>query len=107
MVTPSSTQLFGMPEELTGDLAENAKLAARWKEIRLLSDEEAEAQLEGEELETFKEYHQAVKDDIEKMKQIAEMMMKSVEPPRVKAKGKKQRKRDKWAKKQAIEAARA
>ena len=96
-----------MPEEMSGALAENHAAAERWREIRLFSDEEAEAQLEGEELENWQNYHQAVKDDIEKMKQIAEMMMKSVEPPRIQPKGKKQRKRDKWAKIQAREAARA
>jgi hypothetical protein len=96
-----------MPEEMTGTLAESATAAARWREIRLLSDEDAEAQLEGEELETWKEYHQNVKDDIEKMKQVADMMMKSVEPPRIQPKGKKQRKRDRWAKVVARDAARA
>ena len=96
-----------MPEERTQESLDNEAKANRWKEIRLLSDEEAEAQLSGEELETFKNYHSAVKEDIEKMTQIAEMMLKSLEPPKVKAKGKKQRKRDAWAKKVAIAEARA
>lgn len=96
-----------MPEERTQESLDNEAKANRWKEIRLLSDEEAEAQLSGEELESFKSYHAAVKEDIVKMTSIAEMMLKSLEPPQVKAKGKKQRKRDAWAKKQKIAAARA
>ncbi len=96
-----------MPEERTQESLDNEAKANRWKEIRLLSDEEAEAQLSGEELETFQSYHSAVKEDIAKMTSIAEMMLKSLEPPKVKAKGKKQRKRDAWAKKKAIAEARA
>ena len=96
-----------MPAEMTAAMEENAKKAQRWREIRLLSDEEAQAQLSGEELESFTSYHAAVKEDIAKMKQIAEMMQKDLNPPKVDPKSKKQRKRDKWAKRQAIEAARA
>lgn len=96
-----------MPEERTQESLDNEAKANRWKEIRLLSDEEAEKQLSGEELESFTSYHSAVKEDIVKMTSIAEMMLKSLEPPQVKPKGKKQRKRDAWAKKQKIAAARA
>ena len=96
-----------MPEAPTEKTLDNAAKAARWSEIRLLSDEEAEAQLSGDELESFKSYHADVKEGIEKLEKVAEMMLKSLEPPRVKAKGKKQRKRDKWAKVSAIAAARA
>ena len=81
--------------------------AERWKEIRLLSDEEADAKLSGEELESYQNYHSAVKEDIEKMKKIAEMMLKNLEPPRVQPKTKGQRKRDAFARKQAREAAAA
>ena len=95
-----------MPEERTQESLENEAKANRWKEIRLLSDEEAEKQLSGDELESFQTYHSAVKEDIEKMTQIATMMLKSLEPPKVQPKGKKQRKRDAWAKKKAIAAAR-
>merc|ERR1719330_2060510 len=84
----STSQTFGMPEERTQESLDNEAKANRWKEIRLLSDEEAEEQLSGDELETYKNYHAAVKEDIQKMTSIAEMMLKSLEPPRVKAKGK-------------------
>ncbi len=95
-----------MPEERTAESLANEEKANRWKEIRLLSDEEAEKQLEGEELESYQTYHAAVKEDMGKMRDVATMMLKSLEPPKVKAKGKKQRKRDAWAKKKAIAAAR-
>mmetsp|Transcript_14136 Transcript_14136/g.17865 ORF Transcript_14136/g.17865 Transcript_14136/m.17865 type:complete len:142 (+) Transcript_14136:88-513(+) len=103
----TSTSVYGMPEERTQVSLDNEAKANRWKEIRLLSDEEAEAQLSGEELEAFQTYHGEIKDDIQKMTEIATMMLKSLEPPRVKAKGKKQRKRDAWAKKSAIAEVRA
>lgn len=96
-----------MPEAPTEKTLDHAAKGARWSEIRLLSDEEAEAQLSGDELESYKSYHADVKEGIEKLEKVAEMMLKSLEPPRVKAKGKKQRKRDKWAKVSAIAAARA
>ena len=95
-----------MPEERTQQSLANEEKSKRWSEIRLLDDDEAEKQLSGEELETFKSYHQDVKDDIEKMHSIATMMLKSLEPPKVKPKGKKQRKRDAFARKKAIAAAR-
>ena len=95
-----------MPEERTAESIANEEKANRWKEIRLLSDEEAEKQLSGDELESYTSYHSYAKEDMEKLKSIATMMLKSLEPPRVKAKGKKQRKRDAWAKKKAIAEAR-
>mmetsp|Transcript_15136 Transcript_15136/g.17283 ORF Transcript_15136/g.17283 Transcript_15136/m.17283 type:complete len:134 (+) Transcript_15136:147-548(+) len=103
----SSTQVYGMPEERTQASLDNEAKAIRWKEIRLLSDEDAAAQLSGEELESYNNYHSAIKEDLTKMKEIAGMMLKSLEPPKVKPKGKKQRKRDKWIKDSAIAAARA
>ena len=107
--TKSATQVFGMVEESekTQQTLDNEAKANRWNEIRLLSDEEAEKQLSGEELETFKSYHADMKEDLSKMQDIAKMMLKSLEPPKVKAKGKKQRKRDAWAKKKAIAEVRA
>ena len=96
-----------MPEERTQQSLDNETKANWWKVIRLLSDEDAEDQLSGDELESYKSYHQAIKDDMVKMTEIAKLMMKSVEPPRVKPKGKKQRKRDKWAKKVAVAQAEA
>eukprot|EP00558_Chaetoceros_sp_UNC1202_P005283 CAMPEP_0197233068 /NCGR_PEP_ID=MMETSP1429-20130617/1232_1 /TAXON_ID=49237 /ORGANISM="Chaetoceros sp., Strain UNC1202" /LENGTH=121 /DNA_ID=CAMNT_0042691251 /DNA_START=113 /DNA_END=478 /DNA_ORIENTATION=+ len=102
-----TTSLAGYHEEMTAETAEKKTKAERWSEIRLLSDEEAEAQLSGEELESFQGYHADIKEDLVKMKSIAEMMLKSLEPPRIEPKGKKQRKRDKWVIKQKIAAVRA
>lgn len=105
--TKSTSQMFGMPEDRTEESLANEVKANRWKEIRLLSDEEAEKQLTGEELESFTTYHANIKEDMQKMKEIATMMLKSLEPPKIQSKGKKQRKRDKWAKKVKIAEVRA
>mmetsp|Transcript_53202 Transcript_53202/g.159258 ORF Transcript_53202/g.159258 Transcript_53202/m.159258 type:complete len:131 (-) Transcript_53202:447-839(-) len=93
--------------DMTPEQLEITQLTDRWVEIRLYSDEEAQEKLSGEELEAHTRYHQTIKDDIEKMKVIAEMMVKSVEIPQVAKKSKTQRKKDAWAKKQALAAARA
>jgi len=98
---PSVSPLFGMPteEDTSTSLREQMKIADRWRSIRFLSDEEAEKQLSGQELENFKKYHETIKADFAKMRKIAEMMTQ--EYVQIKPKGKKQRKRDKWARKQA------
>mmetsp|Transcript_18650 Transcript_18650/g.25698 ORF Transcript_18650/g.25698 Transcript_18650/m.25698 type:complete len:135 (-) Transcript_18650:175-579(-) len=105
----SSTALFaGIPdEERTPEQMEIKAKMDRWAEIRLMSDEEAKENLSGDELESVLSNNKAIKEDIDKMRQLAEMMLKSVEPPKVAPKTKGQRKRDKWARKQALEAARA
>lgn len=72
-----------------------------------MSAEEAEANLSGEELETYKRYYAETREGVLKMQELAKLMMKDVEPPRIAPKTKGQRKRDKWAKVQAREAARA
>merc|ERR1712157_687003 len=85
--------------ELTEEQLEMRRKCERWGAIKVLSEEEARAQLEGEELESYLEYHQHIADDIERMKAIAEMMVKDMEKKKViKPKTKGQRKRDKWAK---------
>jgi len=96
------TSLNGVHDEPTAQTLENVSKAERWKEIRFLSDEEAVAQLSGDELESYQGYHAEAKEGIEKLKSIAQLMMKSVEPPVVPPKGKKQRKRDRWAIKKAL-----
>lgn len=93
----TSTSLNGIVDEPTAATLENQAKADRWNEIRFLSDEEAEAQLSGDELESYTGYHAEVKEGLEKLKGVSQMMLKSLEPPRVQPKGKKQRKRDKWA----------
>jgi len=108
-INTPSTAIFGMPptEEMDAILLENDKKANRWAEIRLLSDEDAKAQLTEEELETFTTYHREINEDIEKMRKIAEMMSKDVEIIKNKPKTKGQRKRDAFARKQERAAANA
>ena len=79
----------------------------RWGEIRAMSQEEADAQLSGEELETYHRYYKEMREGVLQMQELAQLMMKNVEPPRIQPKTKGQRKRDKWARVQAREAAKA
>lgn len=101
----STTTLAGLPETLTPAVQAKEEKAERWRAIRHLSDEEAKAQLSGEELESYTNYHSGVKSDMERIAQVGELMCKEI--PKIKPKGKKQIKRDRWAKKSAIAAARA
>lgn len=93
----ASTSINGFPE----NMAENKVKSDRWREIKGLSDEEAEKQLSGDELEIFKTYHVDFKEDLEKTKQVVKMLMKDLDPVKVQPKGKNQRKRDKFAREQA------
>jgi hypothetical protein len=102
-----STALAGLPETITAEVQEKEDKAERWRAIRHLSDEEAKAQLSGEELESYNNYHASVKQDIERAVEVATLMLKDLEPERIKPKSKKQVKRDKWAKVSTIAAARA
>ena len=70
-----------------------------------MSQEEANAQLQGEELEAYNRYYAEVREGVLKMEELANLMMKNVEPPRIAPKTKGQRKRDKWARVQARAAA--
>mmetsp|Transcript_35638 Transcript_35638/g.42562 ORF Transcript_35638/g.42562 Transcript_35638/m.42562 type:complete len:125 (+) Transcript_35638:56-430(+) len=92
-----STSINGLPE----NMAEFKVKSDRWREIKGLSDEEAEKQLSGDELEIFKTYHVDFKEDLEKTKQVVNMLMKDLDPVKVQPKGKNQRKRDKFAREQA------
>ena len=54
----TSLNMAGLADdEMTAARAEIKSTGDKWASIRLLSDEEAEAQLSGEELEAFKTYH--------------------------------------------------
>ena len=86
---------------------DRADKIARWGEVRAMSKDEAAANLSGEELEAYNRYYEEVRDGVLKMQEFAQFMMKDVEPPRIQPKSKNQRKRDKWAKVQAREAAKA
>lgn len=72
-----------------------------------MSADEAAANLAGEELEAYNRYYEEVREGVLKMQELAGLMMKDVEPPRIKPKTKNQRKRDKWALVQRREAAKA
>ena len=101
--TTTSTTLFEFlsPEE-------RAPKIERWREIRQMSAEEAAANLSGEELETYNNYYKEVREGVLKMQELAQLMMKDVDKTKgMEPKTKGQRKRDKWAKVQAREAAKA
>ena len=104
-----STALFGtLPVESQNEAYKTkAAKAQRWKQIRLLSDEEAQAQLSGEELEAYTRYHSEIKADMEKMYEIAKLIQKDLEPPKIPKKSKAQKNRDRFALQQKREAARA
>ena len=72
-----------------------------------MTAEEAAANLSGEELEAYNRYYAEVREGVLKMKDLAQLMMKNVDPPRIMPKTKGQRKRDRWARVQAREAAKA
>ena len=92
---------------MSADQLEIKKITDKWTEVRHLSKEEAESQLEGDWLEAYNRFYQKYDDDMERMTEIANMLQKSIEPPKVAAKSKGQKKRDKWALVQARAAARA
>jgi len=98
----SSTTLFAFltPEERSTQIA-------RWSEIRSMTAEEASSSLSGDELEAYNRYYAEMREGVLKMQELATIMMKGVEPPRIKPKSKGQRKRDAWARVQARAAANA
>lgn len=88
------------------DQLEIVKITERWNEVRLLSKEEA-MKLEPEWKEAYERYHEKYDRDMAMMQEIAAKIQNMIEPPKVQAKTKGQRRRDMWAKKQASSAARA
>lgn len=108
--TRFSTSISALPaaDEVSADLAADMEYMKRWGEIKVLSRADAESTLQGAELEAYNNYHQHITDDVARMSEIANMIVKSLEKKKeMKPKTKGQRKRDKWAKVQAREAARA
>ena len=79
----------------------------KWKAAKLMSREDAEANLEPEYLEAYNRYYEDWNKDIELMTEICTYLDKQLNPPKVPKKSKNQVKRDKWAKVQARAAARA
>jgi len=96
----TSLNAFLSPEE-------RAPKIERWGEIRAMTADEAAANLSGDELEAYNRYYAEVREGVLKMKDLAKLMMKDVDPPRIAPKSKNQRKRDKWALVQKREAAKA
>jgi hypothetical protein len=72
-----------------------------------MTAEEASSSLSGDELEAYNRYYAEMREGVLKMQELATIMMKGVEPPRIKPKSKGQRKRDAWARVQARAAANA
>ncbi|CAB9521412.1 expressed unknown protein [Seminavis robusta] len=94
-------------EDMTVDQLEIKKISDKWSEIRHLSREEAEAQLEGDWLEAYNRFYKKYDEDMERMTEIVASLQKSIEPPKVQKKSKGQKRRDAWARVQALQAARA
>ncbi len=91
---------------MTNDQLEVAKIAKQWSEVRLLSREEAAKQLTGEWLDAYNRYYEKYDKHMEFMVEVARKVQ-SLEPPKIQKKTEGQKKRDRWAKVQAREAARA
>jgi hypothetical protein len=97
-----------IPEtDMTAEQLEIKKISDKWAEVRFLTREEAEATLDAEWLEAYNRYFKKYDDDMTRMQEIAQQVIKSIEPPKVQKMSLGQKKRDKWAKVQAREAARA
>lgn len=104
--TPTALSGLLSKEEMDTDQLEIVKITERWNEVRLLSKEEA-AKLEPEWKEAHQRFYEKYDRDMAMMEEIATKIQKMIEPPKVQAKTKGQRRRDAWAKKQASAAARA
>lgn len=78
-----------------------AKEADNWRSIKLMSPEEAAAKLDEEWLGAYTRYHAQLKEDMDSMVEIANLVANLSEVKRVLPKTKAQRKRDAWARKQS------
>jgi len=93
-------------EEMTENQKEILSIQQKWSEIRHYSPEEA-ANLEPEWKEAYDRFNEKYDEDMERMTEISEKLVKMIEPPKVQKKTEGQRRRDKWAKVQALAAIRA
>jgi len=91
---------------MSADQMEIKTVAEKWSKVRLMDREEAN-KLEPEWKEAYDRFYEKYDADMVKMQEIAAKVQKMIEPPKVEKKTKGQRKRDMWAKKQALAAARA
>lgn len=104
----SSTALPALlpTEEMDADQLEIVKITARWNQVRLMSKDET-ATLEPEWKEAYTRFYEKYDRDMAMMEEIAMKIQKMIEPPKIQAKTKGQRRRDAWGRKQATAAARA
>lgn len=105
----STTALSALiPEsEMSEDQKKILDIQKKWSEVRRLSREEAASQLEGDWLEAHTRFFDKFDEDMTKMTEISQLLQKALEPPKVAKKTLGQKRRDKWARIQAREAARA
>ena len=109
MATRSSTALAALiPEdEMSENQKEILQIQKKWSEVRHLTREEAASQLEGDWLEAHTRFYDKYDADMTRMTEITQILQKAIEPPKVEKKTEGQKRRDKWARVQAREAARA
>jgi predicted house-cleaning noncanonical NTP pyrophosphatase (MazG superfamily) len=83
------------------------QISNKWATVRLLSREEAEATLDEKWLDAYNRFFEKYDDDMTRMVDYVERIIKSIEPPKIQKKSLGQVRRDRWAKVQAREAYRA
>jgi len=93
-------------EDMTADQLEIRKISEKWSEVRLLGRDEV-GDLDSEWQEAHQRYFEKYDKDMEFMQDVATKLQKMIEPPKVQKKSKGQKRRDAWAKKQALASARA
>mmetsp|Transcript_24187 Transcript_24187/g.27566 ORF Transcript_24187/g.27566 Transcript_24187/m.27566 type:complete len:144 (-) Transcript_24187:73-504(-) len=93
-------------EDMTADHLEIKRQCDQWNAIRHYSREEAAEKLDGELLEAYNRYYKKYDEDMEWMVALSEKLNKIMFPPQVPKKGKKQKKREKFARQQAYIATR-
>eukprot|EP00527_Entomoneis_sp_CCMP2396_P004283 CAMPEP_0198141096 /NCGR_PEP_ID=MMETSP1443-20131203/4166_1 /TAXON_ID=186043 /ORGANISM="Entomoneis sp., Strain CCMP2396" /LENGTH=133 /DNA_ID=CAMNT_0043803733 /DNA_START=83 /DNA_END=484 /DNA_ORIENTATION=+ len=106
VVSPVVLSAVLAEEDMNEGQKEIAVIKEKWGEVRHMSPEEA-AKLEPEWKEAYDRFNEKYDSDMERMTEISEKLQKMIEPPKVDKKTDGQRRRDKWAKVQAREAARA
>jgi hypothetical protein len=97
-----------LPEDqMSANQLEIKEIQDKWSEIRHLSREEAQTQLEGEWLEAYNRFFEKYDDDMVRMTEIAEKVQKMIQPEKLEKKTKGQKRRDLYAVKMARETLRA
>ena len=116
IVTPRTQKNFSplqaliSADEASAETAKEISFVERWNEIKVIKPDDTEAlsALSEEEKEAYDAYNQHIKEDIEKITSLAELFINDMAKKKeIQPKTKGQRKRDKWARVQALEAIRA